>query len=122
MTLTLLLDLDDTLLSNNIHTFLPAYLKALGKHLLAYVSPDKLVKELLTATQVMISNNSATLSLERSFDQAFYPAIGRTKAELRPELEQFYENIFPELELLTARRPDAIRLVEGALKKGHTLV
>ena len=86
MTLTLLLDLDDTLLSNDIDTFLPAYLKALGKHLIDYVAPDKMVQNLLAATQVMLSNNSATLSLEHSFDQAFYPAIGRTKAGTAPDV------------------------------------
>ena len=107
MTLTLLLDLDDTLLSNNINTFLPAYLKALGKHLVAYVAPDKMVRELLLATQVMLANNAATLSLEHSFDQAFYPAIGRSKAEMRPMLELFYDTIFPALETLTAQRPAA---------------
>ncbi len=122
MTLTVLLDLDDTLLSNNINTFLPAYLKALGKHLVAYVAPDKMVRDLLLATQVMLANNAATLSLERSFDQAFYPAIGRTKAEMRPMLDQFYDSIFPGLETLTAQRPAAIQLVHSALVQGHTLV
>jgi FMN phosphatase YigB (HAD superfamily) len=122
MTLTLLLDLDDTLLTNNIQTFLPAYLKALGTHLVAYVAPDKMVQNLLAATQVMIANNAATLSLERSFDQVFYPAIGRTKVEMRPILEQFYDDVFPGLEPLTAQRPDAIRLVDYAVQQGHTLV
>jgi FMN phosphatase YigB (HAD superfamily) len=122
MTLTLLLDLDDTLLSNNIQTFLPAYLKELGKHLTRYVAPEKMAHDLLAATQVMLNNNVATLSLEHSFDQAFYPAIGRTKAELRPMLEQFYDAIFPDLAPLTAQRPEAIRLVEFALQRGHMLV
>jgi FMN phosphatase YigB (HAD superfamily) len=122
MTLTLLLDLDDTLLSNSVQTFLPAYLKALGKHLVAYVAPEKMVQELLAATQVMLTNNSATLSLEHSFDQVFYPAIGHPKTELRPTLDQFYDTIFPTLAPLTARRPEAIHLVEYAAQQGHTLV
>ncbi len=122
MSLTLLLDLDDTLLSNNIDTFLPAYLKALGKHLYAYVAPDKMVHELLAATQVMLANNTAELNLERSFDQVFYPAIGRSKIELRPMLEQFYDEVFPTLAPLTAQRPEAIQLVDYAIRRGHTLV
>ena len=61
----------------------------------------------LAATQVMLSNNSATLNLERSFDQAFYTAIGRTKEEMRPLLEAFYQDNFPALQPLTdhARKP-----------------
>lgn len=122
MTLTLLIDLDDTLLGNDINTFLPAYLKLLGKHLIAYVAPDTMVQNLLASTQVMLKNNAATLSLEHSFDQAFYPAIGRTKTELKPILEQFYEQIFPGLQPLTTQRPEAVQLVETAIQRGHTLV
>jgi len=122
MTLTLLLDLDDTLLGNDIDIFLPAYLKLLGKHLMDYVAPDRMVKNLLAATQVMLSNNSATLNLERSFDQAFYTAIGRTKEEMRPLLEAFYQDNFPALQPLTNQRPEAIEMVAYALKQGHTAV
>ena len=122
MTLTLLLDLDDTLLGNDIDIFLPAYLKLLGKHLMDYVAPDRMVQNLLAATQVMLSNNSATLNLERSFDQAFYPAIGRTKEEMRPLLEAFYQDNFPALQPLTNQRPEAIEMVAYALKQGHTAV
>ena len=57
MTLTLLLDLDDTLLGNDIDIFLPAYLKLLVKHLMDYLSPDRMDKNLLAANQVMLSIN-----------------------------------------------------------------
>jgi FMN phosphatase YigB (HAD superfamily) len=122
MTLTLLLDLDDTLLKNNIDTFVPAYLKLLGKHLAPYVSPEKMVRDLLSATQAMVENNVAIRSLEHTFDEVFYPAIGWTKEELHPMLEQFYDTVFPELKPLTAQHPQAIRMVEDAVRQGHTLV
>lgn len=122
MSLTLLFDLDDTLLGNHIDHFLPAYLKALGKHLAAYVAPDVMVKQLLAATGVMLANDRASQTLEHAFDDAFYPAIGRTKQELRPALEFFYQEIFPSLESLTQKRPDAARVVDDALSSGHTLV
>lgn len=122
MTLTLLLDLDDTLLSNNINTFLPAYLSLLGKHLASYVPPEQMVRRLLASTQDMLANNSARLTLERAFDQGFYPAIGHTKDEMRPLLEEFYREIFPSLRAITAPRPEAARLVAHAAQQGHTLV
>lgn len=122
MTLTLLIDLDDTLLSNDINTFLPAYLRALGKHMVGYVPPDKMARHLLAATQVMVANDEAGISLENAFDDAFYPAIGRTKAELRETLEHFYDMVFPGLESLTQPRPEAVQMVNSALAQGHTLV
>lgn len=51
MALTLLIDLDDTLLVNDIDTFLPAYLKALGKHMTAFVAPELMIQHLLAATK-----------------------------------------------------------------------
>ncbi len=122
MTLTLLLDLDDTLLDNDINAFLPAYLKALGKHLSSYVPPEHMAKQLMSATQKMLSNNSAMYSLERAFDEAFYPAIGHSKADLRPTLEYFYDEVFPGLQSLTRQRPEAAQVVRYAQEKGHTIV
>ena len=122
MTLTLLLDLDDTLLTNDINTFVPAYLKALGKHLIEYVAPDHMARQLLAATKVMTENNIPALTLENAFDQAFYPAISRTKEEMRAALEQFYEGTFPALQSITAQRPAAMQMVEWALANSHTTV
>jgi FMN phosphatase YigB (HAD superfamily) len=122
MTLTLLFDLDDTLLGNNINTFLPAYLKALGKHLINHVTPDRMVKNLLSATDLMVRNEYAGLSLEHAFDQGFYPAIGKSKQELRETLEYFYDQVFPSLQSLTHQRPEAIRVVKQAQAQGHIMV
>lgn len=122
MTLTLLLDLDDTLLGNNIDTFVPAYLKALGGHLIDHVAPDKMAHHLLAGTRAMLDNNTAVNSLEQSFDGVFYPAIGKPKIQLRPLIDQFYDDVFPALQPLTQQRPEAIRLVEQAISRGHTLV
>ncbi len=122
MALTLLLDLDDTLLVNPINTFLPGYLKLLGKHLMTFVAPDQMVQQLLTATQKMVENNTAERSLEQSFDEAFYPSIGKTKEELRSALEQFYDEVFPELQTLTQPRVEAQKMIQQASAQGHTLV
>ncbi len=122
MTLTLLLDLDDTLIENDIDKFLPVYLKALSKQLAAYVSPDIMVKELLKATDLMIANNLPASSLEDVFDAWFYPHIGVPKEQLFPALADFYERVFPSLSYITKPRPEAIRLVEKAIARGFTVV
>jgi FMN phosphatase YigB (HAD superfamily) len=122
MTLTLLIDLDDTLLTNDINTFVPVYLKALGKHLAQHVSPEIMIPSLLAATQVMQENNSAAQSLEEAFDRAFYPAIGKSKPELRPAIEQFYDEVFPNLQHLTSPRPQAVDLITWAIDQGHQVI
>jgi FMN phosphatase YigB (HAD superfamily) len=121
MKLTVLLDLDDTLLENDIYKFLPHYLKALGKHLADHVAPDRMAKELLAATDAMIANNRSDQTLEEAFDASFYPAIGVPKSRLIAPLTDFYEYIFPELKILTSSKPAAVRLVEYAFQHGHTV-
>ena len=121
MPLTLLFDLDDTLLGNDINRFLPVYLKMLGKHLADHVAPEKMIQELLAATQKMIHNHDLSVTLEQAFDAAFYPAIGKPKAELRALLENFYDQVFPGLQSITSSRPAARPLVQAALARGHTI-
>lgn len=53
MTLTLLIDLDDTLLINNAELFQEIYLKALAEHLKPHVPPEKMISQLLAATRAM---------------------------------------------------------------------
>ncbi len=122
MTLTLLLDLDDTLLDNKLETFLPGYLKALAGHLAALVPPEKMVPRLLAATQRMVENNDPSRTLEETFDADFYPALGLTKAGLAPTLADFYERVFPGLANLTHPRPAAVRLVQQAFQRGWDVV
>jgi FMN phosphatase YigB (HAD superfamily) len=122
MSLTLLLDLDDTLLDNDINSFLPHYLKALGAHLARWVSPDIMTRELLSATNRMIKNERADRTLEETFDEQFYTRIGIPKPDLADVLGQFYEEIFPKLRYLTRPRPEAVRLVNTAFENGFTVI
>ena len=122
MNLTLLLDLDDTLLENDIYKFLPHYLKALGRHLSDYVAPEHMAKELLAATDAMIANTQAMRTLEETFDEKFYPALGLVKEQVFRSVTDFYENVFPSLSSLTRPKPAAVRLVDHALRLGHTVI
>ncbi|HSO26589.1 MAG TPA: HAD family hydrolase, partial [Anaerolineales bacterium] len=119
MRLTLLLDLDDTLMTNNMRTFLPAYFESLSAVLLAYAQPQPLIQHLLAATDKMTANDQPNRTLKEAFDAAFYPALGKTADDLQPELERFYAEDFPKLERVIKRRPAAIALVQEAFRRGY---
>ena len=121
MTLTLLLDLDDTLLDNDINLFLPHYLKALGQQLAGYVAPEKMARELLSATGAMIRNQYPDQTLEKAFDSQFYPRISVQKNDILEILRDFYENQFPGLKSLTHPRPAAVEMVQDAFRRGFTI-
>jgi len=114
----LLIDLDDTLIVNNMDSFAPAYYKALSNHMSSYVSPDKLLTELMKGTMAMLRNNDSELTLEETFDAVFYPGLGVQKSSLIQALNQFYDEEFPKLEHLTQPIDSAIDLVDSAVQMG----
>ena len=119
MTLTLLLDLDDTLLENPLQDFLPAYLGALSNHLAPYADPQQVIAMLLAGTRQMIHNQQPDCTLKDAFDAIFYSSLGLVESNLVQVFDQFYEEIYPSLKKYTKPKPDAIRFVQGAFEKGH---
>ncbi len=119
MTLSLLLDLDDTLITNRADSFVLAYVRALGKHLMGRFNPDLLVKRLMLATQVVIENDRPDRTLEEVFDRAFYPSLNVQRADLQEAIDIFYAEVFPTLQPITSPRPEAVHLVEAAFNRGY---
>ncbi|MBN1303577.1 MAG: DinB family protein [Anaerolineales bacterium] len=119
MTLTILFDLDETLLQTNMdETFLPAYLHALSKALSGYVPPGSMVPALMAGTEKMIANRDPSKTLADVFKAEFYTRLGISGEVLEPVFNQFYEDVYPGLGYLTRPVPDAIRLVRWAVDQG----
>jgi FMN phosphatase YigB (HAD superfamily) len=121
MTLTLLLDLDDTLLNTNVDVFIPAYFKALSTHMAKYVSPDVMLPALISGTQLMNENEDFTRTLEEVFDAEFYPRLGIPKDQLLEVIDEFYNEIFPTLGTLTSPRPDVAPFMDWAFQQGYRI-
>lgn len=121
MNLTLLIDLDDTLLSNRMDIFLPAYLKALGNYLKAYAKPEMLISTLLEATNTMMNNDHPNITLKERFDENFYPKLGVAYKDVQSAIDDFYNEKFPSLRKLTESRPDAIKLIQEAQQRGYSI-
>ncbi len=122
MTLTLLLDLGDTLLDTNMDTFIPAYFQALSGALKDQLDPNLMLSVLMAGTRQMFDNRDPALTLNEAFDSVFYPRLGLERAALEPQLERFYDEVFPTLGHLTTPRPAAVDLVEWAFGRGWRVV
>lgn len=122
MKLTVLIDLDDTLLTNDMGVFLKAYLKALGNALTPYVPAEKMIPQLLLATEKMTLKTSPLLTLEETFDNWFFPVLGLKKTELAEPIKRFYEEDFPFIQKYTSPRDQAIKLVENIIASGFEIV
>jgi FMN phosphatase YigB (HAD superfamily) len=119
MSLTLLFDLDDTLLDSNMESFIPAYFQALTLHLENRVLPTVVLRALIHAANLIVESVDPTRTLQEVFDADFYSILGITKAEVAEAVNDFYENIFPTLHVHTRQRPETVSLMDWALACGY---
>lgn len=118
MPLTLLLDLDDTLLDTNLPAFMPAYFQMLADHVCGHVPSEKFMRALIGGVNCMNENEDPRKSLQEVFEDYFYPKLGLPKDELQEVLEDFYDREFPRLATHTSRVPGAVELVDWATSAG----
>jgi FMN phosphatase YigB (HAD superfamily) len=122
MSLSLLIDLDDTLISNQMDTFIPVYLDALGKRFVKYGDPELLISKLLAATEKMMNNTKPDFTLKDTFDENYFPQIGIEYDILQPVIDDFYANQFASLKKLTKPREEAVELINEAFKRDYRIV
>ncbi len=118
----ILFDLDDTLLVNPMETFVLAYFQALTRYVAHLIPPERLISELMRATQTMETNDGNGPTNEETFAAVFYPAVGYERTALEPIFERFYAEAFPKLRALTRPLPEARPLVEWAFGRGLQVV
>lgn len=121
MSLTLLLDLDDTLLDTNLNVFMPAYFQALAQHLANYAEPQTMLRALLAGVNLMNESEDPTRTLKDIFDLDFFPKLGGSREELAQGIEEFYDEIFPTLARHTRARPEAVPFIEWAFSCGYRI-
>ncbi len=120
--LTLLIDLDDTLLVNPVKEFMEKYFKLLSAYMEPYVDPKRMVPQLIKSTDLMIEKVHPYQTLESVFDADFYPALGLETEEIKPIVDRFYSEVFPEIQSLTSPRPEAIEAIQHAFNQGYHVV
>jgi FMN phosphatase YigB (HAD superfamily) len=111
-------DLDGTLLDSSMETFLPPYLKCISARIANIMPPQEFIAQLLRATELMAANDGRATN-EEVFAAAFYPAIGRPRAEMEPIFEAFYAEDFPALQQYTKRKPEARPVVQRIFDLGY---
>lgn len=118
MPLTLLLDLDDTLLETNLNSFMPAYFQAFADHICGHVPSDKFLRALIGGVSQMNDNEDPRRTLQEVFASYFYPELGIPQIELTDVIEEFYDKVFPSLSRHTKPKPEAVEFVAWAASRG----
>ena len=122
MITTLLIDLDDTLLVNDVDRFIPAYLKLLGQYLEPIVPAEKLIGQLNLGTQAMIANTNLDKTLAEVFEENFFPGLDIPKELLISKFDAFYAEEFKKLRYLTTPIVAAQRLMTFAIENSLDIV
>jgi FMN phosphatase YigB (HAD superfamily) len=122
MPITLLLDLDDTLLNTNMDAFIPAYYQALSETLADKVAPEAMLPALMSGTKAMLVNLDPALTLREVFDAHFFSKLNLDRLVLQERIDHFYDEVFPRLGSLTTPIPEAVHLVDWAFEQGHRVV
>jgi FMN phosphatase YigB (HAD superfamily) len=114
----LLIDLDDTLLENDLARFIPAYFDLLAGSLSAFGPKEQVLGAILAGTKAMIGNDDATRTLAEAFFASFRSSTGADPTTVAAVLEGFYRDVYPRLENLTRPKPGASELLRAAKSQG----
>lgn len=119
---TFLLDLDNTLLTNDMRRFLPPYIEMLSARLAPYAAGKDVARELVATVQAVVANADAVrVNLER-FMAGFTARLGCSADEITAAMTHFFAEDYPRLRQFTAPRPAAPRLVRRLLEMGCRVV
>jgi len=118
MNLTLLIDLDDTLLPDSTEKFLPIYLNALSNHLSDLAPPEQVQGLLLAATYETMKNTDPGVTIKQVFDENFYPQLGTTTQQMEASLLDFYTNTHPTLSPISSPNSEIVDFVNTCFEKG----
>jgi FMN phosphatase YigB (HAD superfamily) len=119
---SLLIDLDDTLLTNNVDRFVPAYVELLSQHLDPVVAPEKMIYQLNLGTQAMMANSNLNKTLAEVFDEKFFTGLGLSREVLMPQIDSFYADHFGKLRYLTEPIPASQRFMNYAFDNQYDIV
>lgn len=119
-----LFDLDGTLVHYDFDRFIRAYLQALAAKVAPLVEPQRLVRQVMESTEVMVRDLDPDKTNRQVFAEDFFPAIGVSGDVLMPVFDEFYRCDFPRLKerLGIQAHPAARRMVEGLLSRGYEVV
>jgi FMN phosphatase YigB (HAD superfamily) len=122
MTLTLLLDLDDTLIENDQNAFFAAFAKTMISSLSRHASAETLAAGFQSGVQAMFLNRDPALTLAEAFYQGMLAKVpGLDKNALQEDINNYYREVYPTLSAHTRQKPEAVRLVDWALSQGYRL-
>lgn len=118
----ILFDLDDTLLGNNMDTFIPSYFGLLSKYAEQTMPRDDFLRELMICSRAMVENTDLTVSNRDVFWTAFQQRTGLDADKTEEFFDIFYRDHFPKLAHVASPQPAARDIVRHCFAQGLSVV
>lgn len=122
LSFTILFDLDDTLIRNEMGVFLPAYFQLLQQHMAGLLPAERMMPFFMNATQQMLMNDSPDKTLADVFFENFLRDVQLPLESVLPAFDSLYAARFPELRRLTEVIPAAQDAVGMFSARSYRLV
>lgn len=119
---TLLFDLDNTLLVNDMHEFIPRYFQALGQKLATLGPPEALLELIRESVEATVQDIDPGRTNWEVFSDRFFPGAPYPRPQLQALFDDFYENDFQHLRGYTSPHPKAHAVVSAAFSRGFQVV
>ena len=119
---TILFDLDNTLLGNDMETFLPGYFKLLSQFAQEHWEEKQFLQAVFKAIDVMVRNIDMSATNRDVFYQEFERLTGLELQEVDAVLDDFYCVEFNTLQPLTQYIPAAAELVRFCFVQGWKVI
>lgn len=117
----LLLDLDGTLLINDMQEFMPRYRRALLDRMGSILPPGAFLEALDAGIRALWYNDGQGGTNEEVFKEAFFARVEQPSEQVMPLFEAFYREDFEALKDCTQPDPQARAMVSLAREKGYLL-
>ena len=121
MSATILFDLDDTLLKNEMGVFMPAYLRSLQECLSEVVSPDQFLPVWLAAVRPMMGEEHLERTLLDVFYDDFSEKLAIRREDVAQRIEGFYRAEYIQLKETTDVVPGAQQIVRVLAERGYSM-
>ena len=118
---TVLFDLDGTLLSLTLESFVNAYFSRLAKRLIPYgYDSERLIKAIWEGTGLMVKNDGRRTNEEVFWDY-FVSVFGEASREHEPIFDDFYRTDFENVKSVCAKNEQAYEVVRILKEKGKRI-
>lgn len=118
---SLFLDLDDTLLLNDMQVFIPEYYRALVAKVSPVCDAATFVEAMKLGTRAMFDNDGRC-SNAQIFDEVFFETANCARDTIMPLFDAFYATEYEQMSAYTEPDPHAKRVVDAAFARGLQVV